>query len=96
MKKNYTRLETYLMRHMSAYDWNYPIGSELGWSKMRLGKYVAYPHNIPFDKAIELADYLEKISDCKVGRKTRLGILVNVYSVSKNKLNYWDYEKYVK
>jgi len=96
MKKKFTRLETYLMRQMSAYDWNYPIGSELGWSKMRLGKYVAYPHNIPFEKAIELADYLENISNWKFGRKTRLAILVNVYSVSKNKLNYGDYEKYIK
>lgn len=90
------RLERYLMSIMSAYDWKYPIGSQLGWSKMRLGKYCAYPHNVPFDKAIELAEFLEKEAEIKVGVKTRVGILVQVYSVSKNKISHTDYERWIK
>ena len=62
---------------------------------MRLGKYCAYPHNIPFEKALDLARFLEDESEIKVGVKTRIGILVQVYSVSKNKLTHRDYAKWI-
>ena len=96
MEKQKMNLEEYLMRQLTAYDWCYPVQRGLGWTKMRLGKHVAYPQEMPFDRVIELAQYLEEISDTPVTHRTLVNVLFTSYNCGSNKIKMTDYEKWIK
>lgn len=96
MEKQEVVFKDYLMRMFSAYDWSYPFQSNLGWTKMRLGKHVAYPDDMPFDRVVELAEFLQSNSDTTTSTKTLVNVLYVVYNCGKNQLKKRDYDEWIK
>ncbi len=96
MKKR-SELELYLMSFFTAYDWAYPVQSKLGWTKMRLGKYVAYPETMPFERVVELSDFLANHTWLKtIDSETMYLILTKKWSCGKNTITKFQDESYAK
>ena len=94
---NHKGFESYLMGFFTAYDWSYPIQSKLGWTKMRLGKYAAYPESIPFERVVELAEFLATETWLiEINVDTMYLILTRKWKCGENTITKNQDEKYVK
>lgn len=96
MKKR-SEFELYLMSFFTAYDWAYPVQSKLGWTKMRLGKYAAYPESMPFERVVELAEFLATETWLiEINVDTMYLVLTRKWKCGENTITKNQDEKYVK
>ena len=93
---NHKGFESYLMRFFTAYDWLYPIQSKLGWTKMRLGKYAAYPESMPFERVVQLAEFLETTNCVGINVDTMYLVLTRKWKCGENTITKNQDGKYVK
>jgi hypothetical protein len=94
--QNRSEFELYLMSFFTAYDWAYPVQSKLGWTKMRLGKYVAYPETMPFERVVELSKFLTSGDTwiTSIDSNTMYMVLTRKWNCGKNSITKSQDESY--